>query len=374
MAYPTSGIIKIFPSFASIISGQFALNSDVAPQPSRPVGDIDTYFGARVTNLAVAPCLRRETEIPGGSGIYVPVGGNYELQFLSSSLRIEFYDGAYPSPIIATLDFLDADFPMGMTLTQPTITWTGEGFFGPSRDRSIDDIIFKYGLISVYTNTPPSGALFTGSITTPTNAIIPSFLTKWSIVQLMKSFGLSISCNVVASVLGNTPRVATSEFFILAAYNTQNFAIVNNTPNVLPGEDAHISGVLTAFDIDQFRVYYDGSPDVNPLFPGWTGGVIIPRNMIFEFTGTDLKFRMPDNLDLPYGGRRLMLTGTASGADPFIVGEFPITNFNTTLVEGSGLYKLTPGQHHDTYYDRSVSPAVTVNLRIPNPSARTGFF
>lgn len=377
MAFPNSGLIKIFPAGTTIVSGQFALNSDATPQPTRAAANLQAYFDARVANLAVAPCLSKNTEIPAASGVYVPSGGDYELQFSPSTIGIEFYDGAYPSVKVATLNFLDADFPMGMVIGDPQVWWNTQTLFGPNRDRDINTVLFKYFGSTVRTFAPGVG-LLNGNQASGNQSIIPSLLTQWSIIQLMKSFGLSIDCDVVISGNAGIPRASVTECFILANYSIQTFSITTTTPNALPGNDAEITSgndALDNFDIDEFKIYWDtqvDETDTNPLFPGWTGGIRIPRNLIFEFTDHILRFRIPINEGIPYGGRRLMLTGTSNAT--FFVGEFPLQNFNITLVEGSGLYTLVENQRHDTYYDRGTTPVTTTNLKIPDPNVKTGPF
>lgn len=377
MAFPQSGLIKIFPSTVSIVSGEWALNSDASPQPNRPVADLQAYFNARITNLAVAPNLRKATEYPAASGVYVPAISPYELQFVPSTIGFEFYNGAYPSPIVATLDFLDANFPMGMRLTQPQVYFTGQTLFGPNRDRTLDSLIFKYTQTTIRTYTPAAG-LETGTQTSGTTSIIPSISISWSIIKLLNTFGMSIPVTSIVSALGGIPRSVISECFILAAYNTQTFAITTTTPNALPGNIAELNSSSDAFenfDQDQFRIYWDtleDEEDVNPTFPGWTGGILIPRNLILTFTNSQFRFIIPNDQGIPYGGRRLMLTGTGNSA--FFVGEFPLQNFNVELVDPSGLYTLVDNKTNDTYYDRSVSPVVTTKLKIPDPFVKTGFF
>jgi len=378
MAFPTQGLIKIYPHDVTIISGDWSLNSDVPPQPVRTPAVLDAYYDARVTNLAVAPCLRRATEIPLASGVYVPAVGTHELQFSPSSIGIEFYDVSYPSPVVATLDFLDADFPMGMMLTEAQIGWTGSTLFGATRDRDITNLIFKYFGATISTYTPPGGISMLLGRFSGTTSIMPNLFTRWGFVNIMKPFGISIPVAAAISVLTSLPASVTSECFILAVYNTQFLQITTTTPDTLPGSDTNISsntGSLSNLDIDEFKIYWDtlpGEEDVNPLFPGWTGGVRIPRYLIWEFTDSLLRFRMPTDLGIPYGGRRLMLTGT--GNNTFFVGEVALQNYNITLVEGSGLYKLTNNKRNDTYYDRGVTPVETVDLKIPDPYAKTGGF
>lgn len=378
MSYPNSGFIKIYPDNVSIVSGRFSFNSDVPPQPDRPVEDLDAYYDARVTNLAIAPCLTRDLEYPPLSSKYVPVVDNYELSFSPSSIGFEFYNGSYPSAPVATVDFLSADLPMGMAISQLVLMMSIEAFIGPNRDRSIDSIKFNYFGSNFYTVTPSIGIFSQTNLSSPTSgvgAIIPSLSNHWSIIQAMKSFGLTIPVNSIASAATGIPRAVISECFLLGVYNTLQFVFTSSTPNALPGEIADLqssSGSLTLLDIDEFKIYWDtleGETDVNPLFPGWTGGIRIPRYLILIFTATLFKFIIPKGI--PYGGRRLMLTGTGTGTTFF--GEFPLQNYNVQLVNGSGLYTLVDNQHHDTYYDRSVTPPVTIDLKIPDPFAKTAF-
>ena len=372
MAYPLSGLIKIYPTDGVILFGQFALNSDAAPQPTRVAADLNAYYDARVVNLAVAPCLTRNTEKPAASGVYVPLGGTYELQFDPSQHNIEFYDGAYPSPVVATKNGLNATFPVGMIISSPIIYAGHQTYFGPSRDREIDTILLKYFGTTCLTYTPGTG-LFTGTIASASNAIISNPLEKWSLFQLMRNFGFSIDVQTVVSGLLNTPRSVNSECFILATYNTQHWSVTTPTPNVMPGQITEINDAnssLDAFDEDGFLIYWDTLEDEEDStdFPGLTGGIPITRNLIITFSKTVFKFIMPDGL--PYGGRRLMLVGTGLGLS--FTGKFPIQNFNVQLVDGSGLYTLVEDKTNDTYYDRSVVPSTTIDLKIPDPFAKTG--
>ncbi len=262
-----------------------------------------------------------------------------------------------------------------MVMSDPAVWFTGQGYFGPSRDREIDSILFNFHGSNVYTYTPAVG-LFTGTVATPNNSIITNPLTKWSLFQLMQQFGFSAPCNTIVDAGVNIPRLVNSECFLLAAFNTQFFNITNNTPNVLPGQIASLTDAnsnLDNFDIDEFKIYWDtleGETDTNPLFPGLTGGIPITRNLILEFSSTVFKFIMP--YGPPFGGRRLMLIGT--GNSTFFVGEFPLQNFNIQLVDGSGLYTLVEGQAYDTYYDRSSGPPTpTIDLKIPDPFVKTSF-
>lgn len=55
-------------------------------------------------------------------------------------------------------------------------------------------------------------------------------------------------------------------------------------------------------------------------------------------------------------------------------GSVEIQTIYAILVNGSGIYTLIPGQNYDIYYNRAVTPVETVNLTIPTPKFKTGYF
>lgn len=374
MAYPDSGIIKIFPSTVEIVSGDYALNSDVAPQPDRPVADLQAYFDARVVDLPNAPCIRRSVEKPGGSGIYVPDAADYELQFSSSTLGLEFYNGSYPSALIAVSDYLSADFPIGMVMNQLQIWFNGEMLFGNNRDRSVPSLISKYFGSTVETYSPGAG-LLSGTHATPSNAIVSS-LVNWSPIRAFKPFGIKVPISAVVSANLGTPRSIASEVFITAVYNTQRFQFSLATPNAIPGEIVDITNASDNFDVfTSFKIYWDTNADLEEEdgdIPGLTGGVTIPDRYFFINDTDRIKFQIPKDLGIPYGGRRLIVYGVGDGVT--FVGEIQIAQLNILLVDGSGVYHLQSGQRHDTYYDRSTVPPTEVDLKFPRPNIRIGFF
>lgn len=376
MAYPNNGLIKIYPANATIVSGQYSLNSDAAPQVLRTAADLDTYYQARVTNLATAPCLRRATEIPAASGVYVPNSGDHEVSFSSSTQGIEFWDGSYPSgSLVATLDYLSADFPLGMTVNQVKVHLSGQTYFGASRDRHISIMEFNYfgSLIDTYTGANNTLVTFT-NLQTPSNSIIaPPF--SWSPIRMFKPFGFTIPVDAVVSALTQTPRAVISEVFITAQYNTQTFNLTNNTPLAIPGEFVDLTDANNALGIfTDYKIYWDTNEDLGEEdgeIPGLTGGVTIPTRYFFVRTNGRIRFQIPENLGIPYGGRRLLLFGVGSG---LLTGEVELAQLNILLVDGSGVYKLTEDKRNDTYYNRATTPVTTTNLKFPRPGFRTGFF
>lgn len=379
MAYPDSGWLKIYPYDCEIVQGLslFSLNNAATPQASVSAADLDTYYDLRVANNSTAPCMARATEIPVASGNYVPGVGTYELKFHGSNTGIEFYN-SYPGAVVATLDLIDSDFPFMLLLDNSSLYIAGQVFIGPSRNRSIDNSLnFKVNGSSIGIHTtftdPATNTYSLSKYILPYGLYIGSSMIE----MLGKNFGFVMSCSAVTSVLLNTPTAIFSECFFLCPYT--RIVFTSTTPSVLPGGIAEVTSptsFLETFDINLFKIYWDtleGEEDANPLFPGWAGGIIIPRNLIFAFTSTFLRFQIPTGLGIPYGGRRLMLTGTSVNGSGYN-GEFSIQNFNIELVDGSGLYVLTDDKRNDTYYDRSVAPIETVDLKIPDPSVKTGYF
>ena len=379
MAYPLNGLLKIYPSTVTRPGfAPFSLNNQPFPQLQQSDAALKAYYDLRVPNIANAPCMPRDTEIPAASGIYVPPPNTYELKFNTSSIGIEFYD-TWPGTPVATLDFLSSNFPTMLNLNGGGVYIEGRIFVGAARDRIIDNSVkYNFNNLNIYDLIFSIPGLNNFSVVSPTNAMIPMF-QNWSIIELMqKNFGVTLNCSTTISANSGQPQGIISECSILASYNTTAISFTTTTPNVSPGGIAQIDdagGTLNIFDQDEFKIYWDtleGETDVNPLFPGWTGGVIIPRDLILTFTPYQFKFIMPNNLYIPYGGRRLMLTGNSNSL--FYIGEYPMQNFNIQLEDGSGLYKLVENQVYDTYYDRSVSPIDTIDLKIPDPYVKTAFF
>jgi len=372
MAFPDNGFIKIYPDNVTVVSGRYSLNSDVPPQAVVSDATIDAYYDARVTNLAVAPCIIREAEVPPASGFFVPNVGDHELSFSASTRGLEFYDGSYPSAPVATLDYLSKDFPPGMTLNQIMVAWTGQQLFGPNRDRSIVDIKFNFFGSTVHTLTFAAG-LLTGTAFSPSNAIVSSLL-NWSPLQAFKPFGITIPVlNVLSANLGEN-RSIMSECFLLASYNTAHFSFNNATPLAIPGEIVDITDPSETLGLfEDYKIYWDTNEDLGEEdgdIPGLTGGVIIPR--FFIRTDGRIRFQIPKDLGIPYGGRRLILYGVTDGI--IYSGEIQIAQLNVLLVDGSGVYQLTDGRRHDTYYNRGTTPITEIDLKFPRPNFKTGLF
>lgn len=368
MAAPSQGVIKIFPATTTIISGDFALNSDATPQPDRSVETIDAYYQTRTDNRAIAPCLRRDTEKPAASGFYVPSGGDYELQFSPSTIGIEFYDN-YPGTPVDTIDFISADFPMGMTISSLMVYFDGEVYFGPGREREVDGLIYRYFGANAGVSIFPPNTLVNYDPGFGDQLI--TFPARWTFIQIMKQFGFKVPVNANAALLGaQIPRAVCSECFLIGTYNTLHIETTSLTENAVPGSIVELSSAGNDFNVldpDTFAISWGqgvGSADD----PFLTNTVTVPRRNVLAFTPSYIKLLIPKGV--PYAGLPLILTVEGT----IFTGVLTLAIYNTTIVDGSGLYTLSNNKRNDTYYDRGVSPVDTIDYKIPDPFIQTGLF
>ncbi len=376
MAFPNSGLLKIFPLNTTIPQGRFSFNNDPSPQTPASDAAVDAYFDARTPSVPTGPCATRDN-LQGG--VNVPFAGDHELFFSPSTIGIEFYDTTYPGPIAATLDTINVDFPSGMMINQAQLFVQGQISLGTGRNLSLTSVKLNYAGANFYTftNVGPAIASSISSPTTGTGAIVPNFFSNISLLQFLRTFGVTFPFQAAVSGVAFSPDAIISQCFLLAAYNTQLLQFTNSSPNALTGTTVELvnsQSRLGNFDQDEFKIYWDARDDEveDPDFPGFTGGVAVPRNLILEFTDTIFRFIMPPGI--PWGGRRLMLTGTAKTSGTLFSGTYPLQNFNIELVDGSGLYTIVDDKRNDTYYDRSVTPPIEIDLKIPDPFVKTGFF
>lgn len=386
MAIPTNGYIKIWSDTTSILSGAWAFANDAAPQPSRTAAQLETYFDARVPSLVTGACASRNSETPAASGNYGPAVNTFELGFSPSSINFDFYSTPPPGgAVVGTTSLYKADFPMGFAFVGLQVVIVFQISFGDYRLRNITNLEYMYKNSNFYDYTfPTPPSIVTGNVASPTSGasrIIPAF-TTWGFTQGFANFGLRVPVTLGAAGVASDCRAIISDCFLLGEYTTLTYAfhpdgMTTGQSNVLPGEISDLVATndnFDDFDQDEFQIFWDvqDGEEESDEFPGFAGGVLIPRNLILTFTSSRFKFIMPTGLGIPYGGRRLMLVGKGLGA--FFVGKVPLQQYNITLVDGSGLYTLVEDKRNDTYYDRSTTPVTTVDLKIPTPFVKTGFF
>lgn len=364
MAIPSTGLFRIYPANAQIVSGNFALSS--APKVVTTDVAIGNYLRSQISNPAISPCALDAQEVPAASGVFVPLPATYELLCSPDTTAIVFDT----TGVNETIAFLSRDFPTGCTMNQMRVWIKGSIVSGPSRNIFTSNVKLKFfgSTVKDYTPVPAAtvGFLFSDQIIT--------FLTNWSPIQTFKPFGISFTISGTLSALLSHPQVRIDQFYVEGVYNTGNFEFTLDTPNAGPGDVVQITDAQGRLDTFQdFYVYWDtleGEEDINSEIPGFTGGIIIP----WFITRTDnvIRFVLPPNQGLPYGGRRLMIAGATDGI--VFVGQIPIANINVLLADGSGVYQLTKDKRNDTYYDRSTTPTSEIDLKIPDPRFRTGYF
>lgn len=101
--------------------------------------------------------------------------------------------------------------------------------------------------------------------------------------------------------------------------------------------------------------------------------VRFPINSYYIQTWTDIEltFQVPIDLGLP-SHSVLTIAFVVDGVS--FSGEVIMGTLTPILVDGSGIYTLSRGKRSDTYYDRSVTPVEEVEVKIPEPFIKTGFF
>lgn len=361
MPIPSSGLFRIYPDNVTIVSGDFAVTSVGTPPAAASVATLDAYYDARLDDPATAPRLRNNTDT--GGGIWAPGAGVYELSFSASS-RIVLGVG---DPGVETIDYFSADFPIGLYVNQCFLLGDGQ-YTGPTDGRGfqLSNIASKYNGATIQ-NLVPAGAVAGTIIQTP--QFVTAF-QRFGAEEILKFFGFAGTIIVNGAVINNAPLLRMDTFVITGVYNTAQLQFTLNTPNAGPGGEVSVTATTGSFlSFTSFKIKWlndDGTYNERT----------IPSNFILTWTATSLIFRVPLNDDpdedlIPYGGTRLALFGVGNGL-PY-TGDIQIANINVQLVNGSGVYTLVPGKTDDTYYDRSVSPVSTLDLKIPDPFIRSAF-
>lgn len=98
-----------------------------------------------------------------------------------------------------------------------------------------------------------------------------------------------------------------------------------------------------------------------------TSEIIRTTATITSQTGTQIIFTIP--AAVPQDSLLITGLGTGTLANNSVV----LGSLNVIWGDGSGIYTLTPNKRNDTYYDRSVTPSTTKDVKIPDPFGRTSY-
>ncbi len=352
MPIPSSGIFRVYPSSAQVVNGTYSPGNIGAPGTAMTDAAITSYYAAGISDPANAPAVRR-SEFDAVSGKWVPPAGVNEIQAFPAHTVI-FDQTGTPTPI----DFISASFPMGVVFS--SIIVKVQGTFQSWQNNRQATLVTLKGRNSTIFSVVPSGVSVSSyeSIATAISGV-----QQWGPTKL---FGVTSGHQVTfANVAGGGGEVngfvwRTDLFYIQGIYSTVSYSFTLNTPNANPGDNINITDSTASFgDFEKFKAYWKA--DINST--EYSGGIELP---IVSLTASDLTLYLITNKGLPYGQRRIYIVGVLPG-DRGEVGIAQVNNqlIDPTLVNGSGIYTLTPGKRNDTYYDRSVSPVITTDIKIP---------
>ena len=261
------------------------------------------------------------------------------------------------------------DLPTGFILNELTIEYTK--FFTSGFNNIIT--LQQGNILSPYIFTPQMNVNtgtsqtcgFSGNKRTRTSI---EFVAGFDYLSaLYDSYGFSIGSWIGLGDIGpNSIRLSGTYF--------QWSTTLSLDPDVGgPGTIVDILDTVTAKldQITELRIYWQEYQTISgqQVLTISSNYVTVLSNIFISQSATKIQFLMP--MTLP-GKRKLIITGLGDGTE--FSGYTPLGILNNNLVDGSGMYKLVAGQAYDTYYDRSVNPVVTIDLKIPNPYVTTAFF
>lgn len=127
------------------------------------------------------------------------------------------------------------------------------------------------------------------------------------------------------------------------------------------GENAAVGELITI--TSEFSIDPANSMDLTHVTLSMACGIIVPI-----IQTTDLfTFLVPDSCD-----DAGLQTLTATGDGTQFSGSVALGTLTILLTNASGIYTLVPGKRQDTYYS-SHRDGTTVDIKIPDPTGRTGF-
>ena len=184
-------------------------------------------------------------------------------------------------------------------------------------------------------------------------------------LQILYGFGPEWHLNFLG---GNAAAVAYDYIAISGTYILQSFQFTLN-PKSMSSLHSRVKVIMTepSGSLNQlsgvFSIYYVNSSGNKVLI------TTIPVTDLIIRTDTLIEFIMPDlGIIIPVPPEIIIEGGTTFG------GQVPLGPITILLTNGSGIYEIVPGKTHDTYYDRSIVPSTTINVKIVDPFGKTGFF
>lgn len=191
-------------------------------------------------------------------------------------------------------------------------------------------------------------------------------LTALNVISQRLGFSYSINSEVyIGAVFLMNKFASIPSFSLSGTYEIFQSKINVETPSssVSIGDEISITTPPQPDSFDLSKVddvtvqWIDSSGDIH--------SIDIPASGFTSQGQFLLIFIMPDFEDAVQIS--IFISGTTfSGFVP--LGNFPTINFTNA----TGIYKLVPGQAYDTLYNQD-NPPETINVKIPDPFAKTGF-
>ncbi len=364
---PSTGTIRIVPKQVMTVTGSWSEGPITAfpacgnelPAMSDP--DIAAYLNEDGGVSADAPLARQTNEAfcaPDCFGVYPPAGP-YGMIMSPATDEIIFNPGGSQE----VLDILSSTFPMGILITALRVQFVGSanpGIGQPGPD--IENFNLYWGNTVVWSDATPN---IGGSQSSDSDAIIPAD-THQGLLTALTFFGFDVDVvnnSVIATGCGNID-VAFCNLLVRNLRLTMSYitwsANIALTPEVTTRRALPDTIFTLTADDDLEQLEELNAYPVND--DGTLGSPILLT--ILTQTPTQITFTIPDTAET-----ELAIFGEGDGTE--FTGQVQLGVVR--LVNGAGLYQLVPGKRNDTYYDRSETPATTIDIKIPDPTARTGY-
>lgn len=364
MPIPTSGNFRILVGLVASKNGDYqagtvgATCGNVLPVMSDAA--IAAYLNANGGGLG-AVNSRWTDEIfcdPVCFGIF-PIAGLHKINFWPATDEFIFNPGGSEEIV----DILTAEMPNGFLCTALQLFWRGTA---RKTSSGVDIIDFKLSYDNTVVHSDATPNLNNSSITTSSTAIIPAGLHRGlvSALGLLSFEATHVEATVVPTSCGDfdtsQSQFQINQFYFQGDYILWSSNIAINPSTVFPDD---IVTITADGDLDQITDLVARYRDDDGIL-----SAEIPLTMISQ-SATQIVFAIPQSA---FGGAKILISGTGNGVE--FSGQTNLGSLNAGLVDGSGLYTLVPGKRDDTYYDRSVNPPTTVDVAIPTPRAKTGYF
>jgi hypothetical protein len=419
MPVPQTGNFKVYPKTIISITNNFSVSNFNMVNPASNLDTIDgtgtdvldylknPSVGSVIPHIArtIAFIVSNYWDCMTSTTYRVASPGEHKLDLSVDTSAIVFNPGTVDEQVV---DILSGDFPSGFLATNlrvhvvgtatavqnPTEAPTSSSYF-TNTDNSLISIELLWNGFSFYALTVPSytGAAtpFTYSQASPSDEIVGTgvYLTA---ANSFKNIGIAFEMAANGTLNHGTcpdpPQdfvnawFRLSEIYLTGDYISGSWS-ANVTVNPTSSESVQPGDIITLTDpegnLDEID---DCDSDGNSPFSitfidvnGDTQTLIIPCEAIIFRSQYEIRFRLifiPGSYP-PYGGTPMILNASVTSTE--FTGSVALITLNQLLADGSGVYKLTRNKRHDTYYDRTDPENVTeIDLKIPNPFIKTGYF